>query len=86
MDYCDTNSQSSLWSVPFLMWLQLLTPPSIISFVFVLQLLRNTEVNFVFGEDGTELDSDDVLHTIPHHTVIVVLMPGQTWQPGMSLS
>lgn len=32
-------------------------------------------------EDGTEVDSDEFLMTLPDNTVLMALKPGQTWKP-----
>ncbi|XP_077354885.1 lipid transferase CIDEB [Festucalex cinctus] len=38
-------------------------------------------VSLVCEEDGTEVDSDDFLATLPDNAAIVALEPGQTWRP-----
>ncbi|XP_037116704.1 cell death activator CIDE-B [Syngnathus acus] len=47
-----------------------------------------TLVSLVCEEDGTEVDSDDFLATLPDNAAIVALEPGQTWRPpsGASVS
>uniref|UniRef100_UPI0009B2F104 lipid transferase CIDEB n=1 Tax=Monopterus albus TaxID=43700 RepID=UPI0009B2F104 len=35
----------------------------------------------VCEEDGTEVDSDDFLITLPDNTILMALEPGQTWRP-----
>ncbi|XP_077444418.1 lipid transferase CIDEB isoform X2 [Stigmatopora argus] len=37
--------------------------------------------SLVCEEDGTEVDSDDFLETLPDNAAIVALGPGQTWRP-----
>ncbi|XP_077399986.1 lipid transferase CIDEB [Vanacampus margaritifer] len=37
--------------------------------------------SLVCEEDGTEVDSDDFLTTLPDNAAIVALEPGQTWRP-----
>ncbi|XP_061524937.1 cell death activator CIDE-B [Phycodurus eques] len=37
--------------------------------------------SLVCEEDGTEVDSDDFLATLPDNVGIVALEPGQTWRP-----
>ncbi|XP_077597684.1 lipid transferase CIDEB isoform X2 [Stigmatopora nigra] len=42
--------------------------------------------SLVCEEDGTEVDSDEFLDTLPDNAAIVALGPGQTWQPSASLA
>ncbi|XP_038586281.1 cell death activator CIDE-B [Micropterus salmoides] len=35
----------------------------------------------VCEEDGTEVDSDEFLMTLPDNTMLMALQPGQTWKP-----
>lgn len=35
----------------------------------------------VCEEDGTEVDSDEFLMTLPDNTMLMALKPGQTWKP-----
>ncbi|XP_076017815.1 lipid transferase CIDEB [Genypterus blacodes] len=38
----------------------------------------------VCEEDGTEVDTDEFLMTLPDNTILMVLEPGQTWRPHMA--
>ncbi|XP_061664043.1 cell death activator CIDE-B isoform X2 [Syngnathoides biaculeatus] len=38
--------------------------------------------SLVCEEDGTEVDSDDFLATLPDNAAMVALEPGQAWQPA----
>lgn len=44
-------------------------------------LLISTLLSLVCEEDGTEVDSDEFLMTLPDNTVLMALEPGQTWRP-----
>ncbi|CAG05753.1 unnamed protein product [Tetraodon nigroviridis] len=43
--------------------------------------LSAVSVSLVCEEDGTEVDTDDFLMTLPDNTTLMVLEPGQTWRP-----
>ncbi|XP_056156508.1 cell death activator CIDE-B isoform X2 [Lampris incognitus] len=43
--------------------------------------LSAASVAVVCEEDGTEVDSEDFLMTLPDNTVLMALTPGQTWRP-----
>ncbi|XP_057711447.1 cell death activator CIDE-B [Corythoichthys intestinalis] len=49
-------------------------------------LLLVSPVSLVCEEDGTEVDSDDFLATLPDNAAIVALRPGQTWRPSSNTS
>ena len=36
---------------------------------------------FVLEDDGSELDDDEVLLSLPPHTILMVLQNDQTWTP-----
>ncbi|KAM9717068.1 lipid transferase CIDEB isoform 2-T2 [Menidia menidia] len=44
-------------------------------------LLSLSVVSLVCEEDGTEVDSDDFLMTLPDNTMLMALEPGQMWKP-----
>ncbi|KAM8881396.1 cell death activator CIDE-B [Synchiropus splendidus] len=44
-------------------------------------LLSLSAVSLVCEEDGTEVDSDDFLMTLPDNTKLMALEHGQTWKP-----
>ncbi|XP_070849282.1 lipid transferase CIDEB [Chaetodon trifascialis] len=43
--------------------------------------LSAVSLSLVCEEDGTEVDSDEFLMTLPDNTVFMALQPGQTWKP-----
>ncbi|KAM3857693.1 lipid transferase CIDEB [Diretmus argenteus] len=43
--------------------------------------LSAVSLSLVCEDDGTEVDSDEFLMTLPDNTVIMALEPGQTWRP-----
>ncbi|KAG7495570.1 cell death activator CIDE-B [Solea senegalensis] len=43
--------------------------------------LSALSVSLVCEEDGTEVDSDEFLITLPDNTTLMALEPGQTWRP-----
>ncbi|XP_028330014.1 lipid transferase CIDEB [Gouania willdenowi] len=45
-------------------------------------------LSLVCEDDGTEVESDDFLSTLPDNTMLMALKPGQTWkpQPGSIIS
>lgn len=43
--------------------------------------LSAVSVSLVCEEDGTEVDSDDFLMTLPDNTTLMALQPGQAWRP-----
>ncbi|KAG7462163.1 hypothetical protein MATL_G00199510 [Megalops atlanticus] len=45
-------------------------------------LLSSMSLCLVCEEDGTEVESDDFLLTLPDNTVLMALEPGQTWIPS----
>uniref|UniRef100_A0A3B5PN90 Cell death inducing DFFA like effector b n=1 Tax=Xiphophorus maculatus TaxID=8083 RepID=A0A3B5PN90_XIPMA len=47
----------------------------------LLLAISAASVYLVCEEDGTEVDSDEFLMTLPDNTVLMVLEPGQTWKP-----
>ncbi|XP_051948201.1 cell death activator CIDE-B-like [Xyrauchen texanus] len=44
-------------------------------------LLTSTVLTLVCEEDGTEVDSDEFLSTLPDNTVFMGLKPGENWRP-----
>lgn len=46
-----------------------------------LLLSLSAAVSLVCEEDGTEVDSDDFLMTLPDNTMLMALQPGETWSP-----
>ncbi|KAM9335971.1 lipid transferase CIDEB [Symphorus nematophorus] len=44
-------------------------------------LLSLSAVSLVCEEDGTEVDSDEFLMSLPDNTMLMALQPGQTWRP-----
>ncbi|XP_068611745.1 lipid transferase CIDEB [Brachionichthys hirsutus] len=44
-------------------------------------LLSFSAVSLVCEEDGTEVDSDEFLMTLPDNATFMALQPGQTWTP-----
>uniref|UniRef100_A0A8C5I111 CIDE-N domain-containing protein n=1 Tax=Gouania willdenowi TaxID=441366 RepID=A0A8C5I111_GOUWI len=38
-------------------------------------------LSLVCEDDGTEVESDDFLSTLPDNTMLMALKPGQTWKP-----
>ncbi|KAM9424632.1 lipid transferase CIDEB [Pholidichthys leucotaenia] len=48
--------------------------------VFLLSLSA-ASLYLVCEEDGTEVDSDDFLMTLPDNVMLMALEPGQTWRP-----
>ncbi|KAJ8261596.1 hypothetical protein GJAV_G00156110, partial [Gymnothorax javanicus] len=44
-------------------------------------LLSSMSFSLVCEEDGTEVESDDFLLSLPDNTVLMCLEPGQTWSP-----
>uniref|UniRef100_A0A674PD77 Cell death inducing DFFA like effector b n=1 Tax=Takifugu rubripes TaxID=31033 RepID=A0A674PD77_TAKRU len=43
--------------------------------------LSAVSMSLVCEEDGTEVDSDDFLMTLPDNTMLMALQPGETWRP-----
>uniref|UniRef100_A0AAQ4RG86 Cell death inducing DFFA like effector b n=1 Tax=Gasterosteus aculeatus aculeatus TaxID=481459 RepID=A0AAQ4RG86_GASAC len=43
--------------------------------------LSATSLSLACEEDGTEVDSDEFLMTLPDNTMLMALEPGQTWRP-----
>lgn len=43
--------------------------------------LSALSLSLVCEEDGTEVDSDEFLSTLPDNTIIMALRPGQAWRP-----
>lgn len=43
--------------------------------------LSTLSLSLVCEEDGTEVDSDEFLMTLPDNTMLMALEPGQTWRP-----
>lgn len=43
--------------------------------------LSAVSLSLVCEEDGTEVDSDEFLMTLPDNTMLMALQPGQTWRP-----
>uniref|UniRef100_A0A667YIG6 Cell death inducing DFFA like effector b n=1 Tax=Myripristis murdjan TaxID=586833 RepID=A0A667YIG6_9TELE len=43
--------------------------------------LSAVSLSLVCEDDGTEVDSDEFLMTLPDNTVFMALEPGQTWSP-----
>lgn len=43
--------------------------------------LSAVSLSVVCEEDGTEVDSDEFLMTLPDNTTLMGLQPGQTWRP-----
>uniref|UniRef100_A0A8C6UAY3 Cell death inducing DFFA like effector b n=1 Tax=Neogobius melanostomus TaxID=47308 RepID=A0A8C6UAY3_9GOBI len=43
--------------------------------------LSAMSLSLVCEEDGTEVDSDEFLITLPDNTMLMALKPGQTWKP-----
>lgn len=43
--------------------------------------LSAVSLALVCEEDGTEVDSDEFLITLPDNTMFMALEPGQTWRP-----
>lgn len=43
--------------------------------------LSAVSLSLVCEEDGTEVDSDEFLITLPDNTMLMALEPGQTWRP-----
>lgn len=43
--------------------------------------LSAVSMSLVCEEDGTEVDSDDFLMTLPDNTMLMALQPGETWKP-----
>lgn len=38
-------------------------------------------MSLVCEEDGTEVDSNEFLMTLPDNTMLMALQPGETWRP-----
>lgn len=47
----------------------------------LLLTISAASVYLVCEEDGTEVDSDEFLMTLPDNTMLMALEPGQTWKP-----
>ncbi|XP_034756972.1 cell death activator CIDE-B [Etheostoma cragini] len=43
--------------------------------------LSGESLSLVCEEDGTEVDSDEFLMTLPDNTILMALEPGTTWRP-----
>ncbi|XP_035530824.1 cell death activator CIDE-B [Morone saxatilis] len=43
--------------------------------------LSAVSLSLVCEEDGTEVDSEEFLMTLPDNTMLMALQPGQTWRP-----
>ncbi|XP_044039506.1 cell death activator CIDE-B [Siniperca chuatsi] len=43
--------------------------------------LSAMSLSLVCEEDGTEVDSDEFLMSLPDNTMLMALQPGQTWRP-----
>ncbi|KAK2863028.1 hypothetical protein Q5P01_002561 [Channa striata] len=43
--------------------------------------LSAMSLSLVCEEDGTEVDSEEFLMTLPDNTILMTLEPGQTWRP-----
>ncbi|KAM4564805.1 lipid transferase CIDEB [Fundulus diaphanus] len=47
----------------------------------LLLTISAASVYLVCEEDGTEVETDEFLMTLPDNTVLMALQPGQTWKP-----
>lgn len=47
----------------------------------LLLCLSAASLSLVCEEDGTEVDSDEFLMTLPDNVMLMALEPGQTWKP-----